>query len=151
MKTIIFTARSNKAELAVFTNNDPKLDRLFDSIAKYDCYGIGEKMIERLGQLPGFFEDAEDTGKPYTLLFSNNALMVMFNIASELLAQKTSELRTIHMRILHKRRTVKDDRTIGQNMRSDVIYGDVEYLNRLLSIITPLIYAGDSLVISEGE
>lgn len=149
MALIIFAARSTQQVVAGFRRDDIKLENLFDLIAKFDCYGIGEKMIERIGQLPGFFEANEDTGKPYTLVFSNNALMVMFNIATELLTQKTSELRITHNRILHKRRTVKDNPTIGSNMRSDAIYNEVEYLGKFISIISPLIFAGDALVIRE--
>lgn len=151
--SIIMRARSNNTNIAVFDSSDSKLERLFDSIAKYDCYGIGDKMIERIGQLPDIFGDSEEGAKPYSLLFSNNALMVVFNITSDLLAQKMSDTRMTHTRVLHKRRTVADktDRTIGQNIRSDVMYGDIEYLSRFISIITPLIYSGDSLVITEGE
>lgn len=148
---IIVTARSTGAQVGAFITEDSKIERLFDSIAKHDYYGVGADMIQRIGDLQSFFGDSEEGSAPHRVFLSNNALMVVFNILSELLTQNMSQMRMTHERIMYKRKTNKEDRTIGANMRTDVIYDDTAIMHEFMSMVTKAILAGDGLVITEED
>lgn len=147
-KTITISGRKNGVVKEVFT--ETQAENLFDLITKHDCYGIGDAMIKRIGDLQGFFEDSDD-GKPHKVLLSNNTCMVVYNIASELLGQYMGNCRMTHAKILHTRRTRTDkaDTTIGQNSRSDVMYNNVTALAMFIGVLSELILAGDSALIEE--
>lgn len=143
-KVIAVVSRTTGKTLATFNMVDA--ERLIDLLVKWDCFGVGDVMIARIGNLQGFFEDS-NTDTPHSVFFSNNSAMVLFNIATELLNQFTSQSRMTHTKILHVRRnrTDKQDNTIGQNMRSDVIYHNMASLSLLVSALSTAIFAGDSI------
>ena len=152
MKTMItVTARNSQRQLGAFDTSTSNIERLFDAIVKYDCYGVGEDMIKRLGDLQNFFCDSEEGSPAQRVFLSNNALMVVFNILSELLTQNMSNMRMTHSRIMYKRKTNKDDRTIGANLRADVIYKDTAIMQEFMSMVTTAIYEGEALIITEEE
>lgn len=151
MQTIILTSRNTKNVVGKFVVNETNVERLFDLVAKHDYYGAGEDMIKRIGDVQGFFCDKEEGSEPYKVFFSNNTLMVVFNALSEVVSQSYSNTRMTHTRILQKRRTNKEDRNIGQNMRADVLYNDASIVSLFIATILPLILAGDSLIITEEE
>lgn len=147
-KQLVISSRNSGETLATF--NMTEAERMVDLLTKWDCYGVGDNMIKRIGDLQGFFEDS-DTDKPYSVFMSNNTAMVLFNIATELLGQFTAQSRMIHTKILHVRRNREDkkDTTIGQNMRADVIYMNMSSLARLVSALSTAIFAGDSIRFEE--
>lgn len=148
---IIVIGRDTQTQYATFDAADPNVERLFDLIAKHDYYGIGEDMTKRLSDLQGFFSDSEKGAKEYRVFLSNNAQMVVFNVLSELLVQNTSNMRMTHARILRKRRDNKDDRTIGSNLRTDIIYNDTATICSFLSMLSKSIFNGEGLTFKESE
>jgi hypothetical protein len=141
--------RDTQTQYAVFDLKDPNVESLFDLIAKHDYYGIGEDMTKRIGDLQGFFSDSEEGSKEYRVFLSNNAQMVVFNALSEVLTQNASNMRMTHSRILRKRRDNKEDRTIGSNMRADVMYKGTSMICAMLSMLSMTIFNGEGITFKE--
>lgn len=122
---------------------------------RHACYAPSAQVKEKIESLLGFFEDGVADKEPFKVVLSNNTVLVLFNIVTDLLMMMTVRCRMTHTEILEQRKACGKDKEKVRSIRvpdtSVVIYNDISVLSRLLDLLSKAVYNNTSITVAEYE
>lgn len=124
-------------------------------IHRHACYAPSAQVKEKIEGLLDFFEKELVGTQPFKVVLSNNTVLVMFNIVTDLLMMMTVRCRMTHAEILEQRKACGKDKEKVRGIRvpdtSVVMYSDISVLSRLLDLLSKAVYNNTSITVAEYE